>query len=162
MDVMSLRRGLLSAMASGGGIPSFMNHLEGGQFSVSSEAYANIQLTNITQPKGILIYSNDFNLYSAKADKPKLGCYSALFIAGSDQYDQPTAQGSYIYSSNAYILENWGEGTNQEYTKAFATRTSNRGIRALKISDNFISVAGFGTGEYDLQLDTTYNWIAWD
>jgi hypothetical protein len=161
MDLMSIRRGLMAQMA-GGKIPSFMNHLESGQFSNDTTGDYDIQLQNIAEPKGVLIYSNDFSMYDAKSDKTKLGAYGALFIAPSDMSQAQTVNGWVVCSANAFYFTNWGQNTSHQNASARNSRTETRGILYYRPSTKEVRIRGFGTGEYDFQLNTTYNWIVWD
>lgn len=148
---------------AGGKIPAFMNHLESGSFSLSSESginYYNIQLIDIEKPKGILVYSNAFDITNPKADKPLLGAYAALYTTGTGE---PAINGNawslQLYSTYAV---NWGANTDQKNPSWRSSRTETRGIRWYTPSTRLVYLVGFGTGEYDFKYDVTYNWIAWD
>ena len=154
--------GLAYVKSGGGSIPSFMNHFESGSFEVTSGSEYNIQLTDISEPKGVLVFSNGFNLYSAKEDKPLLGAFMAVFIAGTDTEDQPISSGVRNVGYNTQYAYNFGSDTNNAKSSAGNTRTTNRGVKALKITDKRVLLGGFGTGEYDFKYNVTYNWIAWD
>ena len=156
---MNLRRGLMAQMASGK-IPAFMNRLESGSFSVSSGYETKIALSNIDLPKGFLIYSNEFDLFSAKADKPMLGAYAAMCILGTN---------TLVLLDNVYYLQtismyavNWGQNTGSKNPTWRNSRTEDRGIRYFRPSNKTFHVRGFGDGEYDFKFGVTYNWIAWD
>ena len=154
---MSVRRGL---MMVAGSKPEFMNHLESGSFSLDSGYETDIALSKIDLPKGILVYSDAFDLDSAKADKPIVGAYIAIYIAGTN---------TLILQDNVYYIQrfsmyavNWGQNTNNENPAWRSSRTENRGIRYIRPSNKTFHLNGFGTGEYDFKHNVTYNWIAWD
>lgn len=155
--------GLTYVSPGGGGavLPSFMNHLESGTFTVESGTDKNIELSGISLPKGIIIFSNGFDLTSAKADKPLLGAYAAFYVAGSDVL----TPGSNYYVNLAYYTMyavNWGQNTNNMNPVWRNSRTESRGIRGFYTNTKKIYMNGFGTGEYDFQYNVEYKWIAWD
>lgn len=149
-------------MAQGANLPNFMNHFEYGSFSSDTTGDYDLQLKVITEPKGILIFSNDFNMYDAKVDKTALGAYGALFIAPADISQAATTNGWVICSPNAFYFTNWGQNTDQSNSSARYSRTETRGIAYYKPSTKEIRFRGFGTGDYDFKLNVIYNWIVWD
>lgn len=153
----------LSYVSPGGGgsLPSFMNHLESGSFTLSSGTETNIELNEISLPKGILVFSNGFDLTSAKSSKPLLGAYAALYIAGSDVLT-PGSNGYIAFQNYSMYAVNWGQNTDNMNPSWRGSRTESRGIRGVYTNTKKILMNGFGTGEYDFQYNVQYNWIAWD
>lgn len=163
MDMMS-RRGLLGAMAKSGNIPAFMNHLESGTISLS-DARTWIDIPSIAFPKGILVYSNDFDLQTnAKEDKDKLGAYAALYIAGSDDLSaiEISNNSYYIISYGAFYFTNWGQNTGGKNPTPRSSRTESRGIPYFDPVNRRFYFYGFGTGDYDFKQGIEYHWLAWD
>jgi hypothetical protein len=158
---MSIRRGLMAQMANGK-IPVFMNHLESGTVSLRSGTW--IDIPSIAFPKGILVYSNDFDLQTnSKADKDKLGAYAALYIAGSDDLSAIRTTGdSYIISYGSFYYTNWGQNTNQQNPTSRSSRTETRGIPYFDYVNRRFYFYGFGEGDYDFKQDIEYHWLAWD
>ena len=151
-------------MAKSGNIPAFMNHLESGTVTLSDSNNVWIDIPSIAFPKGILVYSNDFDLATnAKADKDKLGAYAALYIAGSDDLSVISTTGnSYIISYGAFYLTNWGQNTGQQSPSARMSRAESRGIPYFDYVNKRFYFYGFGEGEYDFKQGIEYHWIAWD
>lgn len=149
------------AQMANGQIPSFMNHLESGQINLESGTDVNVSLTNIAMPKGIFIYSNAFDLDTAKADKPMLGAYIALYIAGTDEL---TLTSNNVYNLHVFSMYavNWGQNVDSQNPAWRASRTESRGIYWFRPSTRVFNLRGFGSGEYDFKNGVTYNWIAWD
>ena len=148
----------------GGGevpIPSFMNHLESGTLLLESGASTWISLQSITDPKGILFYSNDFDVTSAKADKSLLGAFSALYIRGKEVEIQSGTNYLSLFNSSSYMV-NWGSGANNANSVPRNTRTESRGVAYFDSVNKRMYIHGFGTGEYDFKYNVQYNWIAWD
>lgn len=146
-------------MGMGGSkLPSFMNHMESGTVTLDS-ANTWISIPSIAFPKVILIYNNNFDFLSAKADKPMIGAYGALYIAGSDALT-PNSMGYYTIAEGAFYFTNWGSSGN--YPNARSSRTESRGVPYFDPTNRRFYFHGFGTGEYDFKRDITYNWIAWD
>lgn len=145
------------------GFPSFFNHLDSGTIiNDGSSSVITIPLSTITTvPKGILIYSNAFDLSSNKADKPSLGAYCALFIKGSDELIISSDNVYYLTGRSGYYI-NWGADTNSKYPTKRDSRTEPRGLYYYQPSTNSFAVRGFGTGEYDFKYNIPYYWIAWD
>ena len=160
---MELRRGLLMQMAGGGDvpIPSFMNHLESGTITLESGGNTWISLQDIALPKGILVFSNDFDLITAKTNKDVLGAYGALYLAGTDTLT-PQSSGYYAIAYGAFYFVNWGQNNDQGNPTARSSRTESRGIPYFDPANKRFYFHGFGTGEYDFKHNITYNWIAWD
>ena len=142
------------------GIHEQMNHLESGSFTLESGASTSLSLSNIDLPKGVLIFSNAFDLSSPKADKPMLGTYMATYVAGTDTLS--LRDNVYYLSDFSMYAVNWGQSTDDKNPVWRSTRTENRGIRWFNPSNKSITVTGFGTGEYDFKYNVQYNWIAWD
>ena len=142
------------------GFPSFFNHLSSGSFVVESGTSVTIQ-TTISNPSGILIFSNDlFDLSTDKADKQVLGSYAALYLKGDPE---PSYWGSkQIISDFSFYFCNWGSAGSERYPAQRASRTENRGLRYFNTSTQEIEMNGFGTGDYDFKYNTPYHWIAWD
>lgn len=157
---MMLRRGLMM-MAGGGKIPTFMNHLESGSFTLESGTYINIPLSNIDIPKGVLIYSNAFDLDMAKTDKTMLGAYAAMYIAGNNTLVLSGDNVYYLHRFTMYAV-NWGQNLDNSNPTWRSSRAESRGIRWFKPSNRTIALSGFGTGEYDFKNNVEYHWIAWD
>lgn len=159
-------------MAGGGQIPAFMNHLESGSFQLDSAPTGGygygeyiIQLSDISKPKGILLYSNEFNMFDNKADKPMLGAFASLYIAPAD-IDNATMINGYtgIYPLIWYYL-NWGQGSGEQYpTVRRSEYESNRGIYLYNETLKQIIIRGFiaGQSDYDFKLNTLYHWLVWD
>lgn len=156
---MEIRRGLM--MMAGGKNPAFMNHLESGSFTLESGAYISIPLTNIDLPKGVLVYSNAFDLDIAKTDKTMFGAYAAMYIAGTNTPVLSADNVYYLHKWSMYAV-NWGQNTDNSNPAWRSSRTETRGIRYFNPYNRTIFLAGFGTGEYDFKHNITYNWIAWD
>lgn len=160
------------SMIGGGDVPlpSFMNHLEGGSFTLTSgdvSAYGeyDIQLTNIAKPKGIIVFSNSFNCLDAKADKPFLGAFACLYVEPADAENLTTTNGWNILSSVSSYNVNWGQNTGQaQPTARNSWNENNRGVYLFNESTKKIRIKGFSSsqGEYDFKFNVTYNWIAWD
>lgn len=146
---------------AGGKIPAFMNHLESGSFTLESGTNVDIPLSNIDMPKGVLIYSNAFDLDMAKTDKTMLGAYAAMYIAGSNTPVLSADNVYYLQKMSMYAV-NWGQNTDNSNPAWRSSRAEARGIRYFRPNNRTISLTGFGTGEYDFKHNITYNWIAWD
>lgn len=148
-------------MAGGGKIPAFMNHLESGSFTLESGTNIDIPLSNIDMPKGVLIYSNAFDLDMAKTDKTMLGAYAAMYISGSNT---PVLASDNLYYLNKWTMYavNWGQNTDYSNPAWRSSRAENRGIRYFRPSNRTICLNGFGTGEYDFKNNVEYYWLAWD
>ena len=153
---------LTESGGGGGGLPSFMNHMDSGTFSLENGSEIFLELTNVTIPKVVLIYSNDFDIVTAKASKPLVGSYWSLFIAGTDTMTPDGSQGNINFSGKNFYCTNWGNSTDEKYPSPRKTLGENRGIRAVNTVPKKLLVSGFGSGEYDFQYNVTYNWIAWD
>ena len=148
-------------MASGK-IPAFFNHLESGQFSLTSgETGTWVNMQQISLPKGILIYSNAFDITSAKEDKPLLGAYCAYYIAGTDELT-PGSDGNIAIGGISFYLTNWGRVGATNNPISYNTSATSRGLDAIKPTNKAFHIRGFGTTEYDFKTEITYNWIAWD
>ena len=141
-----------------GKLPAFINHLESGTVTLESEQNIWIPIPSIAMPKGILVYNNNFDYASAKADKT-LGAYGALYIAGSDELTL-NSYGYYPILGGAFYMIDWGTSTN--YPMARASRGETRGVRFFNPQNRSFYFCGFGTGDYDFKNNVTYNWMAWD
>lgn len=64
------------AMASGK-LPDFINHVDSGTIIAENSKDVWINLTNVAVPKVILVYSNDFDMMTNKADKTILGAVAS-------------------------------------------------------------------------------------
>ena len=159
MELNTIRRALLG-MASGK-IPAFFNHLDSGSFSVESGTIAWVSMQNITNPKGIIVFSDAFDLDAAKADKPMLGAYAACYIAGTDTLS-PDNNGNIPIARFTSYFVNWGQNTDNASPTFRTSRTEMRGIQLYDPQNKQFYMNGFGTGEYDFKYNVTYNWIAWD
>ena len=162
MDLMELRRGLMMQMA-GGKIPVFMNHLESGSFllestDVTSYGEYDIQLKDISKPKGFLLYSNEFNMFDAKASKPMTGAFASLYIEPADISDAQIINTWTSVSPLMYYGINWGQGTDQMYpTFRRSQNEGNRGMYLYNQTEKKIRLRGFNSqqSEYDFRFGIT-------
>lgn len=163
MDMMEVRRRVMLSM--GVKLPDFISNIEFGSFTLDTAPTSgqyDVQLSKITDPKVILLYSNDFNCYDAKADKPMLGAFGATWIKPNDAEQTSITNGWYNLAANAFYFVNWGENTDQRNAKARQSRTEgSRGIYLFKPSTKTIRFAGFNSSqsEYDFKLGITYHWV---
>lgn len=156
------RRALISLLGNAIPMPTFFNHLESGQFSLESGTTATwVYLSEISLPKGIVVYSNAFDEDTAKDDKPMLGGYAMFYIAGTDELT-PDNNGLINIARFCFNLVNWGQTGNTQNPNSYGSRAISRGIDAINLNDKGFHVRGFGTNEYDFKQGVTYNWIAWD
>ena len=145
-----------------GPIPTFFNDVEYGNFTLESGSSIWVSLSRITDPKGILVYNDTFDVQSAKDDKPVLGAYAAIAIVEASSIESE-ASGYKQVSSFATYAVNWGTAVgNYNYPAWRSSRTETRGIRFYDQVQNRFHVVGFGTGDYDFKLNTTYHWMAWE
>lgn len=151
----------IDAIQTGGGLPSFINHLESGSFTLESGSNIWVDFTDITFPKGIVVFNSDFDLASDKTDKALLGAYMAAYIAGNDTLT-PNSSGFCNIAYAACYMANFGQGTNQKYPSTFRTISSSRGISGFNPTTKKFYVIGFGTNEYDFKYNIPYYWMAWD
>lgn len=144
-------------------LPSFVNNIDSGEIIVQNGEPTSFWVTykNIEVPKGIILYSNDFDLISAKTNKTLLGAIAAWFIAGN-QLKDPDANGWIDITGMAGYGVNWGSGGNQEKITNRSSHSETRGIRLLDLINHRFYLQGFGTGEYDFKYNIPYHWIAWD
>jgi len=165
MDMIELRRRVMLSM--GGKIPSFMNQFEYGSFMLtdSTKTSYDIILKNDYPNcmKGILIYSNEFDIDSPKADKPMLGAYAAVYIMGANGavYNEQYAAYQSIYMESTYAV-NWGQDTDGKSPVWRSSRTETRGISFYRPSTKTLEIIGFGTGEYDFKRNVEYHYLVWD
>lgn len=149
-------------------LPSFMNHLESGSFQLdSANAYGeyNIQLQNISKPKGILVYAEGFSMFDAKADKPMLGAFASLYIAPADIDNANVENGWTMIHGLINYAVNWGSGTNSGYpTYRRSTNEANRGIYLYNETLKQVRLRGFlpAQSDYDFKFNHTYHWLVWD
>lgn len=148
-------------------LPDFISNIEFGSFTLDTAptiGQYDIQLKKITDPKVILLYSNDFNCYDAKANKPRLGAFGATWIKPND-FDanaEVTTNGWYILSHNSFYFVNWGQNVDQKSATARSSRAENsRGVYLFNSSTKTLRLAGFNSSqsEYDLKLGVTYHWV---
>ena len=145
------------------GYPSFFNHIESGTFINDQNTYSlEIPLQQIQHvPKGVLVYSNAFDTDSDKTDKPSLGPYAALFIAGTGEIPLSSDNVYYLTAYSGYYV-NWGGDSNQKSPTKRDSRLESRGLHYFRPSNNSFAIRGFGTGDYDFKYNIPYHWIAWD
>lgn len=143
-------------------LPSFINCLDSGEITVQNgdpNAFW-VGYKNIETPKGIMLYSNDFDLISAKTNKSLLGAVAAWFIAGN-QLKDPDANGWIDITGMSGYAVNWGSGATQEKITNRSSHSESRGMRLLDLVNKRFYMQGFGTSEYDFKYDIVYHWIAW-
>ena len=147
-------------------LPDFISNIEFGSFTldtVPTNGQYDVQLSKITDPKVIILYSNDFNCYDAKADKPMLGAFGATWIKPSDFEEKAeVTNGWYILSPNSFYFVNWGQNTDNKSATARHSRTeNNRGTHLFNPSTKALRLAGFNASqsEYDFKLGITYHWV---
>lgn len=150
-------------------LPLFMNHLESGSFSVetTSDVYGEhtIQLKTISKPKGILLYSNGFNMFDAKSDKPLLGAFASLYIAPADIDNASKINGWTNISSLMWYFVNWGTNANGASPTARRSNAEmSRGVYLYNESTKQIQLRGFisSQSDYDFKFNHTYHWLVWD
>ena len=147
-------------------LPDFISNIEFGSFTLDTappNGQYDIQLKKITDPKVILLYSNDFNCYDAKANKPMLGAFGATWIKPND-FDAKAeiTNGWYILSHNGFYFVNWGQNIDNKGATARSSRTEgSRGAYLFKPSTKTLRLAGFNSSqsEYDFKLGVTYHWV---
>lgn len=137
-------------------LPSFINHLDSGTILLESGNSVWIQLSTVQNLKGLLIFNNDFNLGQPQANRPFVGAYGALYLAGSNEWSTSN-QGYKIISDGAYYFTN-----NLTYPSPRTSRTESRGVPYYDTENNRVYFYGFGTGDYDFKYNIPYHWIAWD
>ena len=151
-------------------LPTFVNHLESGSFivtanDISSTGEYDIQLSTITVPKGIIVFSNSFNCFDAKANKPIRGAFATIYIRPADAENLRKTNGWTILSDvNSYMI-NWGNGTNSSYPSArYGYNDSNRGIYLYNETTKTLRLRYFeaSQGDYDFKYNIPYNWMVWD
>lgn len=164
MDMMEVRRRVMLSM--GVKLPDFISNIEFGSFTLDTAppyGQYGVQLSKITDPKVIILYSNDFNCYDAKADKPMLGAFGATWIKPNDfDANAEKAADWYILSSNSFYFVNWGDNTDQKGARARQSRTeNNRGVQLFNPSTKQVRFSGFfsAQAEYDFKFGITYHWV---
>lgn len=165
MDMMEVRRRVMLSM--GGKIPSFMNQFEYGSFMLtdSTKTTYEIILKNDYPNcmKGILIYSNEFDIDSPKAEKPILGAYAAVYIMGANGAVYSEQYGAYLnINVESRYAVNWVESVDNKSPAWRSSRTEPRGISFYRPSTKTLSIRGFGTGEYDFKRNVEYHYLVWD
>ena len=149
-------------------LPDFISNIEFGSFTLDTATpygQYDVQLSKITDPKVILLYSNDFNCYDAKANKPMLGAFGATWIKPNDFYANAEKAGDwgdwYVLSSNSFYFVNWGDNTDQKSAIARSSRTESRGLYLFKTSIKTLRIMGLNSSqsEYDFKLGITYHWV---
>lgn len=147
-------------MASGK-LPPFVNHMDSGTVNLDGGTSLWVDLTTVIEPKVIIVYSNAFDLTSAKADKPVLGALAAWYIASDELQPADSSGWIPIVNASGYAV-NWGSGPNQSFITNRSSYTEQRGVRLLDLTLHRFYLQGFGTGDYDFKYNTDYHWIAWD
>lgn len=148
----------------GGGKPSFTNNFEFGSFTVpigSSTHALTLQGEYETYPKGIIIFSNAFDLTSAKADKPMLGAFAAAFFSGTPAVPM-SSYNNYILSYYSTYCVNWESGSPGARPTWRGSKGESRGIYFYEPSTKVLNLRGFGDGEYDFKQGVEYRYLIWD
>ena len=148
----------------GGGKPSFMNNFEGGSFTVpedSSTHVLTLQEEYETYPKGIIIFSDAFDITSAKADKPLLGAFAAAFFSGTPAVPL-SSYNNYILSYYSTYGVNWESGSSGARPSWRRSISETRGIYYYEPTTKELYLRGFGTGEYDFKTGVEYHYLIWD
>lgn len=148
----------------GGGKPSFVNNFEFGSFTVPEESSTHVitlQGEYETCPKGIIIFSNAFDLTSNKADKPMLGAFAAAFFSGTPAVPL-SSHNNYILSYYSTYCVNWENGSPGARPTWRSSMGGARGIYFYEPSTKALNLRGFGTGEYDFKQGIEYHYLIWD
>jgi hypothetical protein len=148
----------------GGGKPSFVNNFEFGSFTVPEESSTHVltlQGDYATYPKGIIIFSNAFDLTSAKADKPMLGAFAAAFFSGTPAVPL-SSYNNYILSYYSTYCVNWESGSPGARPTWRLSKGESRGLYFYEPSTKALNLRGFGTGEYDFKQGIEYHYLVWD
>jgi len=151
-------------------LPSFFNNLESGSFiatkdNITANGEYDIQLSTITKPQGIIVFTHSLNCLDAKSEKPLLGAFATMYIRPADAENLNQTNGWTILSGvNCYVI-NWGNGTGAGYPQArTGLNDSGRGIYLFNETTKTLRLRYFTTsqGDYDFKYNIPYHWIAWD